>query len=112
MDIYHAFSHKHCGHNTEQAGRYCQINSFGPVEICCQESSNGYCPLSKGIYPEFSILLSAYKMSSKVEKIVDRRVDSQKSLSLCCRFDWVKVNLDLLLAAGVLFAGSLQEAAS
>ena len=27
---------------------------------------------------------SAYKMSSKVEKIVDRRVDSQKSLSLRC----------------------------
>ena len=26
---------------------------------------------------------SAYKMSSKVEKIVDRRVDSQKSLRLC-----------------------------
>ena len=27
---------------------------------------------------------SAYKMSSKVEKIVHRRVDSQKSLSLRC----------------------------
>ena len=32
-------------------------------------------------------MLSAYKMPSKVEKIVDRRVDSQKSLSLCCRFE-------------------------
>ena len=29
----------------------------------------------------------AYKMSSKVEKIVDRRMDSQKSLRLCCRFE-------------------------
>ena len=27
---------------------------------------------------------SADKMPSKVEKIVDRRVDSQKSLRLCC----------------------------
>ena len=29
-------------------------------------------------------MLSANKMSSKVEKIVHRRVDSQKSLRLCC----------------------------
>ena len=32
-------------------------------------------------------MLSAGKMSSKVEEIVDRRVDIQKSLSLCCRFE-------------------------
>ena len=30
---------------------------------------------------------SAYKMSSKVEKSVHRRVDSQKSLCLCCRLE-------------------------
>ena len=29
-------------------------------------------------------MLSAYEMSSKVEKIVDRRVDIQKLLSLRC----------------------------
>ena len=32
-------------------------------------------------------MLSADKMSSKVEQIVHRRVDIQKSLSLCCRFE-------------------------
>ena len=30
---------------------------------------------------------SADKMTSKVEKIVDRHVDSQKSLRLCCRLE-------------------------
>ena len=29
-------------------------------------------------------MLSAYKMTSKVDKIVHRCVDSQKSLRLCC----------------------------
>ena len=29
-------------------------------------------------------MLSTYKVPSKVEKIVHRRVDSQKSLCLCC----------------------------
>ena len=29
-------------------------------------------------------MLSADKMTSKVEQIVDRSVDSQKSLRLCC----------------------------
>ena len=29
-------------------------------------------------------MLSTYQMSSKIKEIVDRRVDSQKSLSLCC----------------------------
>ena len=42
------------------------------------------CLLSKGIYPAFSVMLSAYKMSSKVEKIVHRRVDIQKSPGLRC----------------------------
>ena len=32
-------------------------------------------------------MLSTYQMSSKIEEIVDRRVDIQKSLSLCCRFE-------------------------
>ena len=32
-------------------------------------------------------MLSTYQMSSKVEQIVHRRVDIQKSLSLCCRFE-------------------------
>ena len=29
-------------------------------------------------------MLSAYKMSSRIEEIVDRPMDVQKSLSLCC----------------------------
>ena len=32
-------------------------------------------------------MLSTYQMSSKIKEIVDRRVDIQKSLSLCCRFE-------------------------
>ena len=32
-------------------------------------------------------MFSTYQMSSKIEKIVDRRMDFQKLLSLCCRFE-------------------------
>ena len=63
------------------------LTPLAPVEIHCQESSDCYRPLSKGIYPEFFVMPGAYKMTSKVEKSVDRRVDSQKSLCLCCRLE-------------------------
>ena len=57
--------------------RHSESDGVGPpVELRLQLGNQNYCP-------EFSIMLSADKMPSKVEKSVDRRVDSQKSLRLC-----------------------------